>query len=179
MPPWGGRAEPWAGPSGPWAGPAGGPRRGRQARRGHARAAILALLGEQRMNGYQIIQEIAKRSGGAWQPGPGAIYPTLQQLEDEGLVRAEEDAGRRDYVLTDEGRAYLEGHPEEVAAPWMAMSAADDGEHALRPLIGQVASAMWQILASGSPEQQAQTREALVQLRRRLYAILSDDDKGE
>src|SRR6476659_4465728 len=86
----------------PWAA-AGRGWRGMKARRGDVRAAILAVLAEQPMNGYQIIQEIAERSGGAWKPSPGSIYPTLQQLEDEGLVRADTDTGRRVFTLTDDG----------------------------------------------------------------------------
>ena len=77
-----------------------------RARRGDVRAAALALLAEQPMNGYQIIQEISERSGGVWRPSPGSVYPALQQLEDEGLIRAESaEGGRRAYTLTDEGRA--------------------------------------------------------------------------
>jgi len=136
----------------------------------------LAVLAEQPMNGYQIIQEIAERSGGAWKPSPGSIYPTLQQLEDEGLVRADSDSGRRTFTLTEEGRAYVAEHPEEVAAPWQALGETPDDD-SLKPLIGQVGAAVWQIMAVGSPEQQAQGREALVELRNRLYAILSTDDE--
>ena len=75
------------------------------------------------VNGYQIIQEIATRTGGVWRPSPGSIYPTLQQLEDEGLVRAETDGGRRIYTLTDGGRSYVSEHTDEVSAPWQAISA--------------------------------------------------------
>ncbi len=173
--PWGswpgGPRAPWMpGPKGPWRGP--------KARRGDVRAAILAVLAEEPMNGYQIIQEIAERSGGVWKPSPGSIYPTLQQLEDEGLVQADESAGRRTFELTDDGRLYVASHPDEMAAPWEAMSAAaDDGdENGVRPLIGQVAAAMWQILATGSPDQQARAKAALADLKRRLYSILEDDD---
>ncbi len=82
------------------------------------------------MNGYQIIQEVADRSGGVWKPSPGSIYPTLQQLEDEGLVTADAATGRRTFTLTDEGRAYVAEHADEVSAPWEAMSApADDDEN--------------------------------------------------
>ena len=147
-----------------------------KARRGDVRAAILAVLAEQPMNGYQIIQEIAERSGGAWKPSPGSIYPTLQQLEDEGLVRAETDNGRRTFTLTDDGRAYVAEHADEVAAPWQTLGETPDDD-GLKPLIGQVGAAVWQIMAVGSPEQQAQGREALVELRNRLYAILSTDDE--
>jgi DNA-binding PadR family transcriptional regulator len=164
----------WGQPWGPmWAG--GG--RWPKARRGDVRAAILAVLAEQPRNGYQIIQEVAERSGGAWKPSPGSIYPTLQQLEDEGLVRAESDGGRRVYALTEEGQAYVTEHPDEVAAPWAGMTE-ENGEDNLKPLIGQVAAAIWQIAAVGTPEQQAKGREALSDLRRRLHAILADDEPG-
>ena len=103
---------------GPWPGE---PRmmRGPRAKRGDVRAAALALLAEEPMNGYQIIGEISERSDGVWRPSPGSVYPALQQLEDEGLIRAEAgDGGRRAYVLTDEGREYVAAHPDEVRAPW-------------------------------------------------------------
>ncbi len=164
----------------PWAGGPKGPWRGPKARRGDVRAAILAVLAEQQLNGYQIIQEIAERSDGAWKPSPGSIYPTLQQLEDEGLVSADRDSGRRTFTLTDEGRSYVESHAEEVRAPWQAMTAAgDDDESGLKPLIGQVAAAIWQLQAVGSPDQQVRTREALAELRRTLYAILAEDHPDE
>lgn len=162
----------------PWGPP---PRwRGPKARRGDVRAAILAVLAEQPMNGYGIIQEIAERSGGAWKPSPGSIYPTLQQLEDEGLVTADAEVGRRTFRLTDEGRAYVAEHQDEVSAPWAAMSAPAEGadENGFKPLFGQVATAMWQILATGTPEQQAKARDAVADLRRKLYGILAEEDDG-
>jgi len=165
-----------------WGGPQGGPMwfggRGPKARRGDVRAAILAVLAESPMNGYQIIRQIAERSAGVWRPSPGSIYPTLQQLEDEGLVRAETDGGRRSYALTEEGRAYVTEHPEEVASPWAAMTEAAEGDD-LRPLIGQIAAAMWQIASVGTPEQQRRGREALAELRRRLHTILAEDETKE
>jgi len=164
---------PWGGPGRTWRAP--------KARRGDIRAAILAVLAEQPMNGYQIIQEIANRSSGVWKPSPGSIYPTLQQLEDEGLVQVETDSGgRRAYTLTDEGRAYVTEHADEVSAPWEAMSAGGSGgdDDGLKPLIGQVAAAVWQIVATGTPEQQVKGREALVELRRKLYSILAEDESA-
>ncbi|MEV8375126.1 PadR family transcriptional regulator [Kribbella sp. NPDC056861] len=161
----------------PWAG--GRNFRAPKARRGDIRAAILAVLAEQPMNGYQIIQEVVERSGGAWKPSPGSIYPTLQQLEDEGLVTADAASGRRTFTLTDEGRAYVTAHADEMSAPWEAMTAQDDDENGLKPILGQVATAMWQIMAAGSPEQQAKAREAVITLRRTLYTILADDDDTE
>jgi DNA-binding PadR family transcriptional regulator len=142
------------------------------------RAAILAALAEQPMNGYQIIQEIAERTGGAWKPSPGSIYPTLQQLEDEGLVTADAEVGRRTFTLTDEGRTYVAEHADEVTAPWEAMTpTAEDDENGLKPLLGQVGTALWQILAAGTPAQQARARKALADLRRTLYAILADEEE--
>ena len=85
-------------------------------RRGDVRAAILDVLAVEPMNGYQIIQQIAERSGGAWKPSPGSVYPTVQQLEDEGLVEGREGEGRRLLQLTEEGRRYVEEHPDELAA---------------------------------------------------------------
>ena len=130
------------------------------------------------MNGYQIIQQICERSGGAWKPSPGSIYPTLQQLEDEGLVIADATGGKRTYRLTTEGTAYVAGHPDEVAAPWAAMTEPADGED-IRPLIGQIAAAVWQIASVGTPAQQALGRQALADLRRRLHTILADDSTKE
>lgn len=176
--PFGGHWSTFAGPmfGPPWA--PGGPRgRAPKARRGDVRAAILAVLAEQPMNGYQLIQEIADRSGGRWKPSPGSIYPTLQQLEDEGLVTADAAIGRRTFTLTDDGRAYVANHADEVSAPWEAMTGpADDDENGFKPLLGQVGTALWQILAAGTPAQQAQARAAVAELRRTLYGILADDE---
>jgi len=165
-----------------WGPPFGGPRRpfgASKARRGDVRVAILSVLADRAMNGYQVIQEIAERSGGVWKPSPGSVYPTLQQLEDEGLVRVDAQEGRRLYELTDEGRAYVESHPQEMSAPWEAMSPPTDERGDIRPLVGQALAALWQIAVSGSAEQQARAREVLDDARRRLYGILADGDDGD
>src|SRR4051812_49606671 len=116
------------GPGGP--GHRGGGRgRGRgwgRARRGDVRAAMLVLLAEEPQNGYQLIQEIERRSDGMWKPSPGSVYPALQQLEDEGLVRASETEGRRTYDLTPEGREYVEANREELGTPCAAMAGGMD-----------------------------------------------------
>src|SRR5262249_49774251 len=113
--PWFGGRGGWSGP--PFGGPPGFPR-GPRARRGAARKAALLLLAEGPMNGYQIMQEIEKRSDGIWRPSPGSIYPALAQLEDEGLVRTDEAGDRRSYTLTDAGRAHVEEHRDELGVPW-------------------------------------------------------------
>src|SRR5215467_15811882 len=104
-----------------------GPRYGRgrggpRARRGDVRAAVLALLAERQMHGYEMIKEIEERTEGAWTPSAGSIYPTLQLLEDEGLIRGEESEGKRRFTLTDDGAtAQAERAGEE--APWDAVRA--------------------------------------------------------
>jgi DNA-binding PadR family transcriptional regulator len=145
------------------------------------RAAILDVLAVEPMNGYQIIQQIAERSGGAWKPSPGSVYPTVQQLEDEGLVEGHEGAGRRLLQLSAEGRAYVESHPEELAATWRPFDQPEEeeGPGGLKPVIGQVMGAVWQVAVSGTKQQQAEAAEILADTRRKLYGILADGDEGE
>ena len=183
---------PWGGP-GPFGfemrgGPFGPPRPGRaggrgpRVRRGDVRAAALALLAEEPRNGYQLIQDIAERSGGVWQPSPGSVYPALQQLEDEGLIQAETpEGGRKRYALTAEGREYVAAHADEVRAPWddVASSVGTDAIE-LRRLIAAVAAAAVQVAQVGTAAQAAQARQVLTDARRKLYAILAaDDDAAE
>jgi DNA-binding PadR family transcriptional regulator len=150
--------------------------RGPRAARGDVRAAILALLAEQPMHGYQIMRELGERSGGVWRPSPGSIYPTLQQLEDEELVRPETgDAGRRVFALTDAGRKVQEagaGGP----APWDEVGAeGDDSALELRDLVGQVMAAARQVLHAGEASQIAAAKDVLRETRRKLYRILAED----
>jgi DNA-binding PadR family transcriptional regulator len=173
--PWGGGPGGWLGAP-PWGGGPGG-RRPRP-RRGDVRAAIITLLGEQPMHGYQIITELTERSGGVWRPSPGSVYPTLQQLEDEGLVRADEADGRRVFQLTDDGRAAAE---RLVAtgqqAPWQAMANdADAGVTRLHESARQVAAALMQVASAGSDAQITRAEELVTQLRRDLYRLLAEDD---
>jgi DNA-binding PadR family transcriptional regulator len=165
------RYGPGFGRGGPPFGPFGygGPR----ARRGDVRTAALILLAEEPRNGYQLMQEIEARSGGVWRPSPGAVYPALAQLEDEGLVRAEERDGRRTFVLTDAGRASVGG----LTAPWEEMSESVDGDVAsLFRELRQVGMAAAQIAHVGTNEQIAQARAALASSRRTLYSLLAGDD---
>lgn len=158
----------------------GGFMRGPRARRGDVRAGILALLAEQPRNGYQLMQELEARSRGMWRPSPGAVYPALQQLEDEGLVRAEEAGSGRLYHLTDEGRKYVAEHAAETKAPWELHATSEHEELAdLMGLIHPIATALWQIASHGQPEQIAEARKALNQTRRALYSILSKDPDDE
>jgi DNA-binding PadR family transcriptional regulator len=164
----------------PFAGfpPGGGPRgRGRKARRGDIRTAALLLLAEEPRNGYQIMQEVEERSDGVWRPSPGSVYPALQQLEDEGLIRSQETDGRKLFALTDEGRAYLEERGESEPAPWKQMSGdVSDAAFELRTVIREVATAFAQIARTGSDGQMAKARDVLATARRDLYRILADGD---
>jgi DNA-binding PadR family transcriptional regulator len=165
---------------GPWMREGRGGRGGRggRARRGDVRAASLALIAEQPMNGYQIIQEIGERSGGVWRPSPGSIYPALQQLEDEGLIRAEaSDGGRRAYQLTDEGRTYADSHADELRAPWDDLASGPGGPAAeMRNLMGQVAMAAFQVISAGTETQVGEARKVLIEARKALYRILASDE---
>jgi hypothetical protein len=141
-------------------------RGGSRAGKGEVRAAVLALLAERPMHGYQIIREIDERSGGSWKPSAGSVYPTLQLLADEGVIRAEESNGRKIYSLTEAGREEAAGQP--TSAPW---SAAGSGS---LPRAGvELAQATAQVGRSGSPEQVQQAVAVLDEARRRIYSILA------
>jgi DNA-binding PadR family transcriptional regulator len=206
---WGGREGPW----GSWgSGRPGGPppwlaglfglaaqegARGPRVRRGDVRVAILAVLADEPLNGYQVIGQIAERTGGAWRPSPGSVYPTISQLEDEGLIESDDERGRRTLRLTDAGRDYLTEHADEVAAVWAPFDGAAAGEKsqavddtptdysALKPELGRVMNAVWQIISTGSDQQRRAAVGVLVETRRGLYDILADhpaeerDDLGD
>ena len=159
----------------------GGPRPSK-ARRGDVRTGILAVLADGPRNGYQIIPEISERTSGVWKPSPGSVYPTLQQLEDEGLVTADRPEGRRTFDLTDDGRAYVSEHADDLAEVWESMAdSQDDGHQDMRAMIGQVMGAAAQVAFAGSADQRADARQVLIDARRRLYQILADgrDEEDE
>jgi DNA-binding PadR family transcriptional regulator len=157
-----------------------GPRgRGRKARRGDIRTAALLLLAEEPRNGYQIMQEVQERSDGVWRPSPGSVYPALQQLEDEGLIRSEEVDGRKLFALTDAGRAFVQERDAEKPAPWEQMSGDVSSEaHELGKLMREVGFAFVQVMRTGSEAQMGRAREVLAGARRDLYRILADGDQG-
>lgn len=148
--------------------------------KGDVRTAVLALLAEKPMHGYQIISEISERSGGVWKPSAGSVYPTLQLLADEGLITAEEEGGRKTYTLTEMGRA--EAASSADRAPWPTGSSTSssgrrDFGHA-GPLAKsgmELAQAAAQVGRTGTPEQVQQAVDILDEARRRLYSILAQD----
>ena len=157
-------------------GPFGG-RHGRgrgRARRGEVRIALLLLLAEEPRNGYQLMQEIEQRSDGRWRPSPGSVYPTLAQLEDEGLVRASDAEGQRRFEITDAGREQLAQRAAETP-PWEAEEDSGNPITELGPLMIGVGKAAWQVASAGDEGQRARAVELLAETRRALYRILAED----
>jgi DNA-binding PadR family transcriptional regulator len=142
--------------------------------RGDVRLAILALLAEKPMHGYQIIAEIGERSGGAWKPSAGSVYPTLQLLADEGIITAEVADGRKTYSLTEEGRAEADASADR-AAPWEASGQHDLGMGALPKAGVALAQAAAQLKRTGTEKQVEQGVKVLDEARRKLYSILAQD----
>ena len=161
------------GPGGPW-GPHRPGHRGR-ARRGDVRASILALLKDRPMHGYEIIQEIAERSAGAWKPSPGSVYPTLQLLVDEGLITSAESGGKRLFTLTESGRAEADAGPD---APWEEASRGIDFEalHEVRHAGAQLFEAFRQVMSTGEEEQRIKALAVINEARKKLYLILAEED---
>ncbi len=154
-----------------------GPPRGMKAGRGDVRAAILALLREGPLNGYQIMSEIEERSKGAWRPSPGAVYPALSQLADEGLIEAAESAGRRTYQLTDAGREYVEQNPDMARGAWESPAQQEAWEvPGLFAEAARLGGGIVQIAHNGSPEQVRAAERLLQRTRRDLYKILAGDE---
>ena len=172
------------------------PPRGPRARRGDVRAAILSVLADAdaetqdaEINGYGVIQAIGDRSGGAWRPSPGSVYPTISQLEDEGLVATEEARGRRVLRLTEEGRQYAADNRAELDAVWEAFdpdpSSARSGSRSgggpdyaqLKPEIGKLMSAVWQIATQGTDRQRREAIALVIETRRKLYGLLAADEE--
>lgn len=152
---------------------------GARAGRGNVRAAILALTAEAPMHGYQIIRELSERSGGRWSPSPGSVYPTLQMLEDEGLVSGDQRDGKRVFSITDAGRAVLAEREADRPAPWLEVGrGVDESLLGLRDLVGQLGAAVRQVAGSGTPAQVERTKALLTETRRSLYRILADDDES-
>ncbi len=174
---WGGsHAGAWAGF---WPGQATTAQRSSKAGRGDVRAAILALLKEGPRTGYQIMSEIKERSDGAWRPSPGAVYPALSQLADEGLIEGEESGGRRTFSLTRAGLDYLEQHPDMARAAWESMAEQERQEPWEVPgLLAEAAKlggGIMQVAQLGSADQVLAAERLIERARRELYQILADD----
>jgi len=137
------------------------------------------LLQEGPRNGYQIMSEIEERSDGAWRPSPGAVYPALSQLADEGLIEAEESGGKRTFRLTDEGRQYVQDHPEAARAAWESMTQEPGEVPGLFVQAARLGGAIVQMAREGTPQQTHEAEATLEQARRTIYQILADQEHGE
>jgi hypothetical protein len=136
--------------------------------------AILALLNERPMHGYEIITELSDRTEGVWKPSPGSIYPTLQLLEDEGLITGETDSGgKRRFTLTEDGRrAAAEGGGG--SAPWEAVaSGTPTSTRALLRSAATLVPVVRQVAMTGSPQDCEEAARLLDETRRRLYGLLA------
>lgn len=141
--------------------------------RGDVRVAILSLLAEESMHGYQIIHEIEKRSNGSWKPSPGSVYPTLQLLADEGLIEAHEADGKKTYTLTEKGHDEVKS---SRPAPWDESEARDTSRPTALPhAAAKLAEAVIPIMRNGSAEQVNEAITIVDDARRKLYAILAQD----
>lgn len=167
---------PGFGPGGPR--PPFGPRRrrGRRTARGDVRLAVLTLVSEQPRHGYDIIAEIATRTEGRWTPSPGSVYPTISQLEDEGLVQTTKQDGRRVVELTDAGTTWVAEHREELDRVWESAVAEDEPAPAdqLWEQLAQLHAAAAQIAQAGTPEQIAEATTAITETRKAIYRLLAE-----
>lgn len=175
----------------------GSPGRGRVHRRsrGLLRAAILLLLAEEPMHGYQIITELAERTDGSWRPSAGAVYPTLAQLVDEGLVTVADDAGRRVASLTDSGASHVAEHRDRLGTPWAhaepgappglanlsgpdAHGSPTPGRLGAQGELGAAGERLWATVQHAhqiaSPAEAAAIAVELDQVRRNIHRILAD-----
>jgi DNA-binding PadR family transcriptional regulator len=174
---------PWgSGFAGWWPGPPPAAPRGPKASRGDVRSAILALLSEGPRNGYQIMSDIEERTNGGWRPSPGAVYPALSQLADEGLITGEESGGSRTFRLTDAGRAYVAENPEKARGTWESAPPPSSDDWQVPGLFAEAArlgGGIVQIAHAGTPEQVRAAERLLERTRRELYRILADDADGD
>lgn len=161
-------SEPWGGHH----------RRHRRSRRGQVRLSILKLLAEEPRNGYQLMSEIADRTAGAWRPSPGAAYPALAQLQDEGLVEMIEQDGQRAYQLTESGTQAAAGIE---SAPWEIMNAEFDEPRTkqsrdLFQALEGLGGAVRELTRNGTLAQLETATNLVADTRRGLYRILADAD---
>ena len=150
--------------------------RGQRARRGAVRDALLVVLAERPMHGYELITELEARSSGRWRPSAGSIYPALTRMERDGLVAAEEVEGKKVFSLTAHGREVGEALDIDGADPTPARwREAGDGHGALRSLPAEITGQARQLRRFGSAEQVERAAALLEEVKRELYALLATD----
>ena len=153
-----------------------GPPRGGRRRRGDVRTAILALLDEKPAHGYDLIRELEERSGGMWQPSPGSVYPTLQMLEDQGLLTSQEIDGKRVFSITDAGRTELAERRSRAggSAPWEMQGDQREAFGRLFDAMRQLGAAVMQVARTGDDAQVERVIETLTDARKKVYSQLAE-----
>jgi DNA-binding PadR family transcriptional regulator len=132
----------------------------------------LASLIDEPAHGYEIIRRLEERSGGVWRPSAGSVYPTLQLLEEEGMLTSADEGGKRVYQLTDAGR---EEAGRATTLPWdRPAESPATGVQALREALGSVHSASKQVVVAGTPEQIERALDLLKETRQKLYQLLAE-----
>jgi DNA-binding PadR family transcriptional regulator len=139
------------------------------------RTAILVLLAEQPRHGYDLIRAIEERSQGMWSPSPGSVYPTLQALEDEGLVTIDSVDGRKTASLTAEGQEWVSSHSGEGEAVFATPDGADKTHELMHELRSVAEAATHVARQHDSPELSARAVAILASARKELYRLLADD----
>ena len=166
-PPWAGE---WGSDRGNWRGG------GRRMRRGDIRTALLLALGDGPAHGYELIGRLEEKSSGTWRPSPGSVYPTLQLFEDEGLVRSEQQDGKRVYELTEAGRTEAAERVERYGStPWDTDSESVTEFQGLMKSAVQLLTAAKQIARQGDPSQMERATTAIRATGKELYKILAED----
>ncbi len=161
-------------PGGPGFGPGFGGRGGRRRSKGDVRAAILSLLAESPSNGYAIIKAVSEKTEGAWRPSPGSVYPTLQQLVDEDLIVAVGEGRKTEFQLTDEGRAYIAEHEDEIAGAWASVPKPSESSTELFQALGKLMGVAGQFRHGATDEQRAAAAAKIDEARKALYLILAE-----
>jgi DNA-binding PadR family transcriptional regulator len=144
-------------------------------RRGNLRDAILLLLLERPMHGYEIIQQLVARTSGLWRPSPGSAYPMLRRLEQGRLITSHQVGKRRSFSLTDAGRAEAKGRLG-ARPPWLEVAdGVDPRALELRDAVSDIGWAVFHVARIGTTEQCLEAVEILNRTWRGLYLILADD----
>ena len=155
-------------------GPGFGPRGPRRATKGDIRSVILSQLSEGPSNGYGLIKAIAEKTGGAWRPSPGSVYPTLQQLVDEELIVPKGDGRKTEFELTDAGKTYVAEHADDFAKAWDATPGRSQEAGAFFESAGKLMGVIAQFRHAATDEQRKAAVEKLDEARRALYLILAE-----
>jgi DNA-binding PadR family transcriptional regulator len=153
-------------------------------KRGGIKFALLELLLEGPMHGYEMIKKLEEITGGVYVPSPGSIYPTLQLLEDEGYVTVEEREGKKLYCITDAGRNYLKENQKERSSfissefePFVRHQDVQQIHLEAAELSRLVMFVTHQVLRRSNDEENKEILHFLKKTRNELLALLQQQDQ--